>query len=496
MRVLSLAKKPGTSCGGKVNLIGGALSEDHPARKAGIDRDGINFESIEDLNDDEVTMDPTGTNVYQLDDLRNMLNYQHGRGKRINHENREMRPTWPTKREMSLEDYRRFGGPEPAVYVPPRDDDPDDEIQRLAQGLFHAETDDEDDDDDPNMQAALEFAEILREEGIPENEWDNWADYIMPQFGIDTPDDLRMFFAGRQEIRDEEEDEDEPDVVDLTQPDVVDLTDEVHNVLDAYTNRMDRAVENGNRQELDRIMEYAADTLDNDMAEVAQDHHRDYLQRYYDESLNRLNERRRRSRERVVGDDGPPRRRQRGGAIGDEDPFEEPSQTFGLQTGAAYLPPEIVRHIGSFRPEGERVLFPLEERGQMRGVQAGAAYLPPEIVRHIGSFRTEGEDDFFDTSTEGTRTRSGAEISSAAENRSYIMHRLLSLDDDFFEDEEERAPNYNRTLRTIIRKAGEIRSKPHFDRRYWQDRLRRTGGTEMPAKMPGPREYMAFGSVL
>jgi len=184
-----------------------------------------------------------------------------------------------------------------------------------------------------------------------------------------------------------------------------------------------------------------------------------------------------------------------GGAIDDVDPFEEPSQTFGLQTGAAYLPPEIVRHIGSFRPEGERVLFPLEERGQMRGVQAGASYLPPEIVRHIGSFRPEGEDDFFETSTEGTRTRRGEEISSAAENRSYIMHRLLSLDDDFFEDEEERAPNYTRALRTIIRKAGEIRSKPHFNRRYWQDRLRRTGGVEMPEKMPGPSEYSASASV-
>jgi len=186
-----------------------------------------------------------------------------------------------------------------------------------------------------------------------------------------------------------------------------------------------------------------------------------------------------------------------GGTIEDVDPFEEPNRSFGLQTGATYLPPEIVRHIGSFRPEGERVIFPLEEPGQMRGVQAGASYLPPEIVRHIGSFRPQGGDEnLFETSTEGTRTRSGIEVSSPGENRSRIMHELLSLDDDFFQDEEERAPNYNRVLRTLIKKAGEIRNEPHFDRRYWTKRIRSTGGSEMPAKMPGSSEYLEFRSNL
>ncbi len=143
-----------------------------------------------------------------------------------------------------------------------------------------------------------------------------------------------------------------------------------------------------------------------------------------------------------------------------------------------------------------------------RGVQVGRQYLPPEIARHIGSFREDGEDEFmgvspsgtyyqsrgYDDSATGRREGTRLELSSPQENHSTIMHELLSMPDDMFEDEEERAGSvhYSRGVRELIKAASRIREQPHFHEGWWRRRKGGYDSLQMPSPMPGAEEYIEY----
>jgi len=274
MRVLSLAKKPGTAYARRVNFVsGGALSDDHPARRAGLIEDGIMKIPLDELEDDEVTMDPTRTQVYRDEDMHNWLNIQHNQGFRIGHPETERRPTWPTRREMALGDYRRFNGPEPAE--------------------FHSEV----------MEMVDRFSDVLTANGIPEEDWENWVDVIMPRYGLETPQDLEDFFDEEEERQERRASDRVPSSPSLASVDEEEEEDAVTNMLEYYTNRMDNAVVSEDRMMLDMAYGQADAMLEEDLAAVAEQHHRDYLRRYYEQALSRLPRRSERVRGRQEEDD-------------------------------------------------------------------------------------------------------------------------------------------------------------------------------------------------
>jgi len=341
MRILSLAKKPGTVCGGRVSRPTQYIEEDED------DEQGI-------------TVDPNAMDVEEEDSVNPFI--------------------------------ADFVGDSP-----PRSPESTGE-------------------DDPEVMRMLQrFADILDENGVDRDDWNRWVDEIMPAKGIETPEELEDFFDWMRSFA---------DVLGRYGIDEEDWKHWVDVIIPAKGIRTPEELE-----------EYLIDM------------------EYYNA------ERKRRADEEGFDWETGERKRPRGsglkGGTIDEDPFQEDA---------------------------------------VRGVQAGGKYLPPEIVRHIGSYRDEGEDELFELNPRGTVLR-GREISPAEENKNMILHNLLSLDDDFFEDEENRAHKYNKDLRDLIRKAGKIRDDPDFDRRYWSSRLRRTGGTDMPSPMPGYREYDAFRSV-
>lgn len=266
MRVLSLAKKPGTAYARRVNYIsGGALSDDHPARKAGLTHDGISMLPLDELEDDEVSMDPTGRQVYRDEDMHNWLNVQHDQGFRIGHPNTERRPTWPTRREISLSDYRRFGGPEPAEF---------------SEGV----------------------TDVLRRYQIPEDDWERWIEVLMPRQEIETAEELEEFFErptsrlmyGPTRLRTPESTPERtpemsasPSLASVAAGEE-DSLDEVYDMLEYYTNRMENAVTTGDRMELDHAYMQADSMLEEDLAHIAQPHHRNYLRTYYEHSMSQL----------------------------------------------------------------------------------------------------------------------------------------------------------------------------------------------------------------
>ncbi len=300
MRVLSLAKKPGTAYARRVNFVsGGALSDDHPARKAGLTEDGIMGYPLDELEDEEVTMDPTRTQVYREEDMHNWLNVQHDQGFRVGHPDTERRPTWPTRREMTLDDYRRLNGPEPAEF---------------GAGII----------------------DVLRNNGVPEEDWETWVGTFMPRFQIETADELEEFLqrpmirlshglqsrepprtAGDILANDygvNVERSASPSLASVATQDTREATrEQVYDMLEYYTNRMDNAAITGDRMELDHAYMQADSTLEEDLAHIAEDHHREYLRRFYEDAVARLPRRSGRIRGRQEEDEDfdPNRTRQR-----------------------------------------------------------------------------------------------------------------------------------------------------------------------------------------
>lgn len=102
----NIGKKPGTR--------GGALSENHPARKAGLEEDIIMGRPLGEMNDEDAIMDPSGRAVYHRDDLLRHIEAQHEQRQIANMEERALPPlTWPTRIPMTEQHVRDIANRRP-----------------------------------------------------------------------------------------------------------------------------------------------------------------------------------------------------------------------------------------------------------------------------------------------------------------------------------------------------------------------------------------------
>jgi len=157
-------------------IEGGALSDNHPARQVGLEDESIYGISVEDLDDDEVVMDPPGKNLFRIEDIQTHVENQHSDSKRVGHEDDRMRIRWPMGHEMSREDFDRFKG-----NIADSDEEDD-------------EDSDEEDDDGYDVNRTPDSDEEDDYSDISEEEWARMRDAYWSRFEqIDR--DIRDFLT-------------------------------------------------------------------------------------------------------------------------------------------------------------------------------------------------------------------------------------------------------------------------------------------------------------
>lgn len=96
------------------NGIGGALSNDHPARRAGLEGDLIYGTPLDEMDDEDTIMDPSGRAVYRRDDILRHIESQHENRHAASMAGRPVPAmTWPTRIPMTLQHVRDIANRRP-----------------------------------------------------------------------------------------------------------------------------------------------------------------------------------------------------------------------------------------------------------------------------------------------------------------------------------------------------------------------------------------------
>jgi len=127
----NIGKRPG-------NIQGGALSDNHPARQAGLEEDIIMGRPLDEMNDEDAIMDPSGRAVYHRDDLLRHIEAQHEQRQIAHMEDRPLPPlTWPTRVPMTEQHLRDIANRRPTRQprrsAIPLQDLTEEELEDLAQ---------------------------------------------------------------------------------------------------------------------------------------------------------------------------------------------------------------------------------------------------------------------------------------------------------------------------------------------------------------------------